>query len=145
MHQNYKKFNQEQLLYTDTDSIIYTGKTPKTIHIGNELGQFKQEHTNETTTIYGRKTYQIGTTTKISGTTQYNLTQQDFQKGTIQQTRMNTILTTKKPEKIGTFTTINRNLQQQKQTYEQRQQLLEQQKFYSDHNIKDISNVIQYI
>lgn len=42
-----------QFIYCDTDSLIYTGETPKGIPLGNELGEWKEEGTPTGITSYG--------------------------------------------------------------------------------------------
>lgn len=40
---NYMNILRERFIYSDTDSIVFTGDTPKEIPLGNELGEWKVE------------------------------------------------------------------------------------------------------
>lgn len=53
---NYMNLLQERFVYCDTDSLVYTGETPKEIPLGLELGEWKVEAQPEG--IYNPKTEQ---------------------------------------------------------------------------------------
>ena len=57
----------EDLLYCDTDSIIFKGNHIKKFKISNELGDWKIEDEHKTCKILGEKRYYIGEKVKISG------------------------------------------------------------------------------
>jgi hypothetical protein len=145
MYDQYKKIGIKNLIYTDTDSIIFTGPIPNTIKINKELGQFKIEHANETITIYGKKTYQIGNTTKIVGINRRNITGQAFQQGIIHDQKMITHKQAKNKNQIGTFRTETRNLKKQLQNHKLTQKLLSKEKILIDKKNLNISPYIPII
>jgi hypothetical protein len=54
---NYMNLLGDRFIYSDTDSIVYTGETPKEIPLGNELGEWKVEAQPEG--IFNEKTGEI--------------------------------------------------------------------------------------
>lgn len=83
LHQTMNKFKPENVLYTATDSIIYTGKTPGNVTIGTEMGEWKKELENEEVLIYGKNNYMIGKTIKLGGFQKKGITPEAFRKGII--------------------------------------------------------------
>lgn len=60
------KIPKEDLLYCDTDSIMFKGNHLKEFEIGNEMGMFKVEDQGKAK-ILGEKRYYINQSTRISG------------------------------------------------------------------------------
>lgn len=72
--------NRKKMLYTDTDSLVMTGK-PKGIKIGTGLGEWKQEQENTKAIVKGKKSYKVGDKVKFSGIPKRDVTEKDFKKG----------------------------------------------------------------
>ena len=62
-----KKIPYEDLLYCDTDSVMFKGEHRNKFEYGNQLGQFKIEIDNKQCKILGEKRYYIHDRVKISG------------------------------------------------------------------------------
>lgn len=104
-------FQPGQLLYVDTDAIIYKGPTPERIKYkkGKNHGEYKVEHKNSTCHIWGRKTYLISDQPRISGVPkrQQNITPDD---DTVTFSVLRTKAATIAPEEVGTMATHTRYL-----------------------------------
>lgn len=61
------KIPTEDLLYCDTDGILFQGNHKKKFSISKEMGDWKIVHENEPAVIFGEKRYSIGNVVKISG------------------------------------------------------------------------------
>ena len=145
MYQQFKKIPQQDLIYTDTDSIKFTGNHKSKFDIGEGLGQFKVEHENTPMKIYGKKTYSIGEQIKVSGIHSKNLNKKDFDNGVIKGQEMNTINTTTNIDEVGKFRETTRDLNKQQEEYEQTKVLLEENKLYIDQDITDITYFLKTI
>ena len=90
MYKYYKKIPLKNLVYTDTDSIIWQGKEEelKKMNIGEEMGQFKIKDTNTTAIIYGRKSKSIGEDISVAGVHKKNLIKEEFEKGYVTDTKI---------------------------------------------------------
>lgn len=95
MYQEMKKIPLKDLIYTDTDSIMFKGEHIKKFRIGEGLGEFKIEYEKKEGIIYGRKTYRIDEEMKISGFRQKGITKEEFDEGNIKGKKMETLKTTK--------------------------------------------------
>lgn len=71
-------FNKENLLYCDTDSIMFTGQIPKEIVLSKNMGDWKLVNKESNATILGEKRYTIGETKKFSGIHLKNVTPETF-------------------------------------------------------------------
>ena len=80
MYDQYKKIPPEDLLYTDTDNIIFKGNYLNKYQIGTKMGEFKLIETNVNCNIIKEKALQIGTLIKISGLRKDQQTTENFQK-----------------------------------------------------------------
>lgn len=145
MNQEYEKIPKKDLIYTDTDSIHFTGDHTNKFKIGKELGEFKIEHEKEPGLYYAKKTYSIGDDIKIAGIHKKGLQIKDFKEGIIQSKQMITINTTKNLSEVGTFRNETRDLKKQTKEHKRIQEMYEQNTIFIDENIKDISNYIKII
>jgi len=73
----FKRIPLDNLVYTDTDSCLFTSDYFDKFPIGSELGEFKVEYENTKCVIYGRKTYSIGDDVKIAGISKRDVTPDD--------------------------------------------------------------------
>lgn len=131
------------LLYTDTDSIIFTGSIPDYINISNNLGEFSIEKRNSNTEIFGKKTYKIENEIVFSGlrkTGKENKNDEIFINK-----KMITIKNTNIKENIGTFKEEIRDINES--TKEQIKQIKKQEEkdIQIDCDIEDISFFIKPI
>lgn len=145
MYEQYKKIKQENILYTDTDSIMWKKQEVKNIPLGKEMGQFKQIHTNTQAYIRGRKSYLIADEVILSGVNKKNRTIQGFKEGKINTQKMITIGTTNKIEEIGKFKQEERNLLKQQQEYEKIKVILKEQKIIKDEKETHINKFIDIL
>lgn len=68
-----EKFSPGQLLYTDTDSILFTGSLPDGISLSDSLGSWKLEDQDADSRIYCKKAYRIRDKIKLSGVSKSQL------------------------------------------------------------------------
>ena len=140
---HYTKIGIKNLLYTDTDSIYYTGETPPDITTNSEeIGTFRIEHTNENMTIWGNKTYSIADEIRAAGVWKTDLKNEDFQKGIVQTRKMHTIKTNE-PNLIGTFYTNTHDLKDLPILEEEIRNLAKNEKYIRDKECQLNKNHIQ--
>ena len=144
MYQEFKKIPQKDILYTDTDSIIFTNNHINQFTIGKQLGQFKIEHYKENILLYGHKTYLIGDQITVSGIKPKEITKQQFIQGKTTITKMKTMANTQNLNQVGTFFKEERNLHQQEENYLHIQEKLQNQAIYIDNDINDISYFVNH-
>lgn len=87
---NLKKVPYNNLIYTDTDSITFQnfiGWKDK-FNIGDNIGQFKVKHLNDSSIVYGKKAYSVGSDIKLSGVSKKFLSIDNFAKGDVSFPRM---------------------------------------------------------
>lgn len=142
MFKYFLKIPMNDLLYTDTDSIIFTGSHTHTLPLGKKLGQFKIEQENERVLIYARKHLKIGTIVKLAGVSKRNVTPELFEKGIITDTKMISYKSASEGEVPGKFITTMHDLSERRNNYEKSQALLADEELYVDHDIHDISYFI---
>lgn len=148
MHKELSKIPMKDKVYTDTDSLIFYNKdglNMMNFDIGEELGQFKVVNTDETAIIYGRKTYAIQNEIKISGIRKKDLTIQDFKDGLVESKKMVTIKAASDLSKVGTFITEKRDLHKQYQNAETVKNMMKEQRFYKDTDIKSIVEFVEIL
>lgn len=145
MYDSLKKIPLKHLLYTDTDSIYFIGHYLNKFTIGNGLGEFKEEHRNKKMIIYGRKTYKIGDTIKISGIYSRGITEQDFESGFVSSRKMVTIKKTCDLSLVGSFIEEKRDLHKQLSDYTKSVQLLNDQQLLIDSDITNINSFLPII
>lgn len=58
LHRVMSQIPYENVLYCDTDSVIYTGDVHPDVHIGKEMGDWSIENDDFTANVVGAKTYQ---------------------------------------------------------------------------------------
>ena len=115
LYNNLKKVPFEDLVYTDTDSIIFQGNHIDKFEVGDELGQWKIE-TNKFTgeelkgvegLFYGEKKYDIDGLIKLAGNNNPNITHEHLKgEATFKNKKMytyNMALRTGNFDKIGTM------------------------------------------
>lgn len=138
-----EKIGRGRLIYCDTDGILFTGKVPKTITIGKELGQWKVESEKSQALVYARKMYSLDGNIRVSGVSSTWLNKEDFEGRTINYKRMKTVRNSKDLEEVGTFesmtTNITGKIEQDKQRFEEQQT----QKLFIDEKEKDITWFIE--
>lgn len=122
MLQALQTLGHKNIKYCDTDGIIYKKtNNDKKLDFGTKMGQWKKEQENTTTQIYGKKTYSIGNQIKQSGTPKQFINKENFTKGKMKQMKMKTMLTATNPEEIGEFYEIERDLNEEKTEFEEKQ------------------------
>lgn len=138
MYDNFKKINEDDLLYTDTDNCMMRGNHIKDFKIGNNIGEFKIVNMNENVKIYGKKTYSIGSEIKISGFRKTDIDIKDFKKGKITNKKMITIRTGEIKD-VGKFYDEERDLNEQLEKQKENEIKLGEQKIYKDDDIENIN------
>lgn len=139
MYDMYKKVGIKDLVYTDTDSILFKGNHLNKFELGDNLGEFKVEHENESIIIYGKKTYAIGTEIKIAGFRKRGMNIEDFKKGEVSSLKMITFQTQGDTHKAGDFITEERNLNEQLEKFKEISNMIDSQQVIMDQDIEDIS------
>lgn len=104
------KIPKEDLLYTDTDSVIFKGNHFNQFTLGKKLGQWKIVKYRKKAHILGEKRYYIGNDVKISGLRAAETTTDVIDKMGIVETKRifsyNEALRTGEFNKIGTFRNV---------------------------------------
>lgn len=145
MYDELKKIPTTDLLYTDTDSILFTGNHLNKYKISPEMGDFKIEENQQTVTIWGKKGYTINKQIKISGINTKNTTTEELEKGLVKQQKMMTIKTAKNIKQAGKFITQTRDLQKQKQDNQESTAILDEQKTLIDQDIQNIEHFLPHL
>lgn len=145
MYQYYKLIPINDLIYTDTDSIMFKGKHINKIPLSTDIGNFKIEHEKAKLILYGKKTYSINNNIKISGFNQKEMTEQDFENGVVTSKHMVSIKTTKDINQAGRFVTETRNLKAQENEYNTITKKLYEQKVLRDDNLEDVTHFVPKI
>lgn len=143
MNQHMLKLKSDDLLYTDTDSIIFTGDNLKYYDIGDGLGQFSVVGKDKPVVIYGNKTYMYDDDVKVAG--MRNASTEDFKQGTIHSKKMQTVHTTTDPKVLGTFTNETRVLRTVEDEHRRVMTDLFASVILMDKSTKDISKFLPYI
>lgn len=146
MYNNFKKIKREDLVYTDTDSCIFTGDYLDKFKIGSEIGMFKIEKDvvsdkpliNTKAIIWGTKCKMIGNNIGVSGVFKSDLTKEDFEKGKVYAKKMMGIKNNREQE-VGSFIVEERDLKKQLEEFNKVEELLGSQKLYIDKGIEDIT------
>ena len=150
MYDELSKIPRKDLVYTDTDSILFTGNHLKKFSLSEELGDFKiatnpfNNHEvikNKTAIVYGRKTYAIENKIMISGA-KGRTTLKQFKDGEIENLRMNTLFNTQDGTQLGTFRKITRDLKKQLQNYKEIQEDLQLRPILMDMDIQNINHFL---
>lgn len=135
MHDHYKKIGLKDLVYTDTDSIVFTGEHENKFKIGRQLGEFKIEQRKVPAMIYGRKTKLIGdkvTATGVRG----HINALDFRNGVIFNKKMITLKSSKNTAELGKFKKESRDLAEVLKTHDEKTAILRERNIYIDADIK---------
>jgi hypothetical protein len=143
MYDLYNLFDKKDLLYTDTDSIIFKSnpkynKILKEYLDEKELGKLKIEHSKAPFLCYGRKNYAIGDNIKVSGYKKRNMKFEEFAKGDITSLKMIGIKSGDY-NKIGTFIEQKHNLRESLIKQENFEEKWRNNKILIDYNIEDFS------
>jgi len=118
MHKYYRLVPKQDLIYTDTDSIIFLGDHLDKFPLDeNIIGSFKILHEKTNAVFYSRKAYALGEEMKLAGVFKGSLNKEDFYKGVAKDRKMITLGTTKELSKIGSFVTENRDLLKQNEMH----------------------------
>ncbi len=145
MHTDMHKIGKKDLIYTAMDSLMFTGKHLNKFKISNKMGEYKTEHKDEKVLIYGRNTYQIGSTIKASGIHRKDLNIKDFQKGYADTKQIIKLKSATATKDIGTFKSEHRDFKSQLNNYNKTMELLEATEFFKDYNIRDISYFLPFL
>jgi len=145
MYREMKKIPLKDLIYTDTDSIIFKGDHFNKFKIGKKMGEFKIVNKDVPIKLYGKKTYAIGDEIRISGIKRNFVGHGDFEKGIVSDLKMKTLKTTNDINEVGKFKKETRDLNKQQDDYEKNIKLLKDEKLLLDCNIRDISFFIKDI
>lgn len=140
MYQQMKKIPLKDLIYTDTDSVLFLNKKNKEkFKLGTDMGEFKIEYEDMEYRSYGRKTYRIGDEIKASGIHPANLNKEDFDKGHGTDNKMITLKTTPYIEEVGTFREEKRDFNEQLRNYNELMKKYDGEKLLIDCDILDIN------
>lgn len=107
-----EKIPSRDLYYVDTDSLIGGGEAIKRARFkyGKNLGEMKLEAKDQELLVYGKKSYMIGESVKLSGIGKHWISTEDFRAGTIRYKRMITERMTHDKRLVGTFADETRHL-----------------------------------
>lgn len=139
MYNELKKIPKDKLIYMDTDSIIMEGDYLNKFKIGGNIGEFKIENESKPIIVYGRKSYAIGKTIKISGVRKKGISFDDFKHGKVKSRKMITIKTSKDINEIGKFIDEERDLIKQMEKFVETENELRDRKVYIDSSVRNIN------
>ena len=90
MYDEYIKIDEDDLIYTDVDSIILTNweKYKEKFKIGREMGEFKILADKQHANIIKEKMYQVGEIKKASGLSKNIVEKEGIRTGTYEQPEM---------------------------------------------------------
>lgn len=147
MHENFKKIPKDNLLYTDTDSILFIGDNSllSRFVIGDKMGAFKVEYTDVEMNIRAPKTYRVDNDVKLAGIRKKDVSPENFDVGTISTKKMVTLSSIKDGKKLGTFNTEVRDLSKVSDNYEDRKYILDNIRFYIDAQLYNIDYFFPHI
>lgn len=149
MFNDMKQIKPADLLYTDTDSIMFKhdNKYLKKLNVTDKptFGGYKVEEQQTDAIIYSRKTYSIGDTIKAAGIHRGALNKNDFELGYITYNQMNTLRTRKSKTKPGTFSTYNRNLIEQKLHHQYMNREMNNLDIYMDFGVTEWSYLLKTV
>lgn len=144
LYENMKKINTEDILYCDTDAIMFKNRNNLQHYtIGNELGEWKIVETNTNALIYGQKSYSLGNNIKASGVSKIFLNKKDFEKGKIKYKRMKTEYNSKNDEEIGSFENLERDFNEQTKKEKEQQKEIKEQTLIIDAYEKDTKTLLK--
>jgi hypothetical protein len=138
MYEMYQKIGLNDLIYTDTDSIIYTGDQEHKFNVSWKMGDFKLEYKDVSCTIFGMKTYVIHDDIKIAGVHKAGLKKEDVEAGFVKSKSMISVKSTDDISKAGTFKEVTRDLNQQHENHVASKKLMSEQFLYIDEDIEDL-------
>lgn len=147
MYKEMNKYDINDLLYTDTDSIMIINKNNKykSNKDSKEIGKFKTIEKQGISEVIGRKTYKFNDEIKISGISKNYINSESWKNRKIYYKNMNYIYSTTDIEKVGTFENKERDLLDQQQKYIESNKKLEELKIYIDNDITNINFFINYL
>lgn len=149
MYHQFKRIPYEDLVYHDTDSIIFTGEHLDKFEISGDIGKFKVEHTNKGIIIYGRKTYAIegeeNWEIKIAGFRKKDISIEDFKRGNVKSKKMLSLKGGGDIVKAGTFVDEVRDLNEQLENFRKTEELMAKEKIYKDIHLLNINYFAQKI
>lgn len=138
MYKQLKKIPSNDLIYTDTDSILATGNHLNKYKISKNMGNFKIVFINKEIITYGKKTLLAGNEIKIAGFRKKGLSKEEFKQGNIKNKKMITILNFSDPSKIGTFKEEERDLNKLKEESITYKEEMGKQNLFIDNNEENI-------
>lgn len=138
MSKLYRKIPLENLVYTDTDNIIWEGGSwlKERFEIGDKLGALKIEKDKVTGedligvkgVIYGSKSARFGNNIRLSGVTKKGLTIEDFDKGLVKGMKLDR----DNRDRKGKFLVDIRDLKKQEEEFHKVEEKLKNQKVFID-------------
>lgn len=138
MHEFLKRIPSNDLVYTDTDSILFEGDHFDKFNISDEMGDFKIVYKNADLKIYACKTYRIGENIVMSGYSKKDISIEVFDKGHIKSKVMNTIKSTKDIGSIGKFKDKEVFLNESLKKSLRIKDIYSKQKLFIDNQVDDI-------
>lgn len=145
MYDRLKHIPIEQFLYMDTDSVYFLGNHLSLFKITNKMGDFKILGEKEPMDINCRRSYRFGKRLEITGVAKRNQTNEAFDEGTLQRTKMLTLRTAKSPEQAGTFVEDPISLKEQREKHLRIMDMLHQERVLIDKDIDDISYFVEHL
>lgn len=143
MFKQFKKIPKSDLIYTDTDSVIFKGDHIKSFKVCNELGCFKLEGQGGFN-IKAKKTYRFNNEVKIAGFRKKKMTPKEFDKGKSKSVKMITVKTIGSSEDDwGRFVNEIRDLNKQTDKHLEYEEMMENQKVYKDYGLNNIDYFVE--
>lgn len=142
LYRELKKIPKKDLIYCDTDSILFINDHFNKYNIGNGLGQFKIEGREKECMFYGRKTYSYGEQVKASGIPSSGIDAKSFNEGILKFKKMKSIKSAEDITEVGAFQEIERNLAEQLIKANEDIAELENRKVYIDNSVDNINYFI---
>ena len=137
MHQEMEKIPYNDMLYSDTDSLVFKGNHLRKFKIGTKLGEWKIEVKNGEGTFFGKKGYRVNDEIRLSGVNSKGMTKEEFDKGIVKARKMKT-LKGNNIEEVGSFTEETRDLREQAVNYQEWLQEIKKPIIYFDYEDKDL-------
>ncbi len=135
MYDQYKKIRKKDLIYTDTDNIIFTGNYKKKFRIGSKIGWWKVKNEGADCRIYANKNYRVGENVRMAGVFRAKEKINEFERGVVSFKRMITLNTSPVISNVGKFRVEKRNLKKMMEDYNDKKELLEEEKVHIDEEL----------
>ena len=133
------KIPTEDLLYCNTDSVVFKEDHLKKFSLSDKLGEYKigknlegKQHKNVPCLIFGKGDMSIGNQIKLGGITKRNLKIENFITGHVETTKQLSIKTAKSIEEAGKFETKKIDLNETRQNYLDYQKQVDETEIFID-------------